>query len=100
MPGAVTSVSMSTRGHSHMRGLVPQDGLFGGSGAAGLKNERGLGGAAHSAFADSLLTLPSPLVINGRVLRGGAVVLAQRACSGNAAAVNVEHAQRSEHERR
>src|SRR3954464_12426371 len=78
MPGAVTSVSMSTRGHSHMRGLVPQDGLFGGSGAAGLKNERGLGGAAHSAFADSLLTLPHRWSSTD-VLSAGAVVLAQRA---------------------
>src|SRR3954465_3023373 len=33
---AVRSVSVSTRGHSHMRGLGPQDGLFGGSGAADL----------------------------------------------------------------
>src|SRR4051794_21554806 len=38
---SVTSVSMSTRGHSHLRGLVPQDGLFGGSGAGGSGIERG-----------------------------------------------------------
>src|SRR3954452_13844965 len=43
-----------------MRGLVPQDGLFGGSGTAGLESERGLDEAAHSAVAGSLLTLPSP----------------------------------------
>src|SRR5688500_19625707 len=41
---AVTSVSVSTRGHAHMRGSEPQDGLFGGSAAAGLKVERGPGG--------------------------------------------------------
>src|SRR3954467_5830102 len=38
MVGPVTSVSMSTRGHSHMRGLVPQDGLFGGSSTGGSRN--------------------------------------------------------------
>src|SRR4051794_28667242 len=44
-----------------MRGLVPQDGLFGGSGYRGSRNERGRSKvAAHSAVADSLLTLPSP----------------------------------------
>src|SRR4051794_31523638 len=58
--GPVTSVSMSTRGHSHMRGLVPQDGLFGGSGTAGLVTSVAPEGAAHSAVAGSLLTLPSP----------------------------------------
>src|SRR3954464_5578592 len=58
--GPVTSVSMSTRGHSHMRGLVPQDGLFGGSGTAGLGNERGSPGEGLLIVppADSLLTLP------------------------------------------
>src|SRR4051795_1369281 len=50
MVGPVTSVSMSTRGHSHMRGLVPQDGLFGGSGTAGL---------ATSVAPEGLLIVPS-----------------------------------------
>jgi len=66
-----------------MRGLVPQDGLFGGSGTAGLGNERGSPGEGLLIVppADSLLTLPSPLVlINGRF--PGVVVLAQRRCSG------------------
>src|SRR3954454_5831443 len=72
MGGPVTSVSMSTRGHSHMRGLVPQDGLFGGSGTAGSSNERGPGGAAHSAVAGSLLTLPSPALAHQRTLHAGA----------------------------
>jgi hypothetical protein len=69
---AVTSVSVSTRGHSHMRGLGPQDGLFGGSGAADLKIERGLT-AAHRKVAGSLLTLAvaTRVIINGRVLRPG-----------------------------
>jgi hypothetical protein len=51
-----------------MRGSEPQDGLFGGSAAAGLKIERGPLGAAHRTVAGSLLTLPSPglVIINGR----------------------------------
>src|SRR3954462_4895216 len=70
---AVTSVSMSTRGHSHMRGLVPQDGLFGGSGTAGLGNERGSPGEGLLIVppADSLLTLPSPLGAHQRTISGG-----------------------------
>ena len=64
---------MSTRGHSHMRGLVPQDGLFGGSGAAGLVNERGSPGEGLLIVppADSLLTLPSPLGAHQRTISGG-----------------------------
>ena len=80
-----------------MRGSEPQDGLFGGSATAGLMIERGLG----SGLLTERLRVRSsrcrrPLVvINGRF-----GVLAQVRCSQSAAGVNVEHAQRSEHERR
>jgi hypothetical protein len=52
-------------------------------------------------LADSLLTLPSPgpVIINGRFMAGNQV-LAQQRCSVRVVGVNVEHAQRSEHERR
>jgi hypothetical protein len=97
---AVTSVSVSTRGHAHMRGSEPQDGLFGGSGTAGLKIERGPVGAAHRTVADSLLTLPSPgsVIINGRSWLSSS--LNGALAPGARSEVNVEHAQRSEHERR
>src|SRR4051794_8460964 len=58
---AVTSVSVSTRGHSHMRGLVPQDGSFGGSGTGGSDDrawpwagcsQKGRGFAPHAAVTD------------------------------------------------
>src|SRR3954470_591208 len=41
-------------------GWLPQDGLFGGSGTAGLATSVAPEGAAHSAVAGWLLTLPSP----------------------------------------
>src|SRR3954467_11201532 len=80
-------------------GWLPQDGLFGGSGTAGLATSVAPEGAAHSAVADSLLTLPSPGSCSSKDV-GGPMVLAQWRCSGSGARVNVEHAQRSEHERR
>src|SRR3954469_19990084 len=58
--GPVTSVSMSTRGHSHMRGLVAAGRVVRRERYRGSRNERGPVRAAHSTVAGSLLTLPSP----------------------------------------
>ena len=100
---------MSTRGHSHMRGLVPQDGLFGGSGAADLIIERGPGEGCSQkgrGFAPHAAVI-HPMLINGRLrgepgpgLRDFIRPRSTAAFSGSAGRVNVEHAQRSEHERR
>src|SRR4051812_8627350 len=58
--GPVTSVSMSTRGHSHMRGLVAAGRVVRRERYRGSRSERGPVRAAHSAVAGWLLTLPSP----------------------------------------
>src|SRR4051812_50222972 len=57
---AVTSVSMSTRGHSHMRGLVPQDGLFGGSGTGGGDGRAGGAGGGGLGRRGGLAPPPPP----------------------------------------
>src|SRR3954466_16357008 len=77
--GPVTSVSMSTRGHSHMRGLGAAGRVVRRERYRGSRNERGPVRAAHSAVAGSLLTQPSPARCSPTDTRGrGRVALARR----------------------
>jgi hypothetical protein len=83
-----------------MRGSEPQDGVFGGSAAAGLKVERGpvQGGSQNGCgFAPHAVVIGS-VVINGRSCLPSSLNGAPG--WGARSQVNVEHAQRSEHERR
>ena len=99
-------------------GWLPQDGLFGRSASAGLGNERGLRGvnpvAVHSRNADHstrgrLLVFVVRLLgfwLSETAVAAGGVTrimdrcsLVQAIAAGVWEGVNVEHAQRSEHER-